>query len=345
MREAAASLLDKIKAFFSRIPKKSLISCLSAAAILTVNLTAGAVLYAMPEENSAEIKIGIIQVNHDALDKDKVSSVKIWDDAEALAEKAIEEGATLLLYSETVLTVNLPTHSLGLEVSDFSKEHGIPQLIGAFCRKAENGEAKTYNSLYYIDKNGEYGDRRYDKRHLVPFGEYLPMPAFFETFMPWVCELMLNSLTPGVGNSVIDTEAHGKVGALICFDSIYPSLTRESVKDGAEWLSLSTNDYWFTDTQAIDQHLAHAALRAVESGRYVARSAATGRSALIDTKGNYVAILDEGVPGYLTAVLKPQTHTTLYTRIGDLFPLLCLFLPAALLLFDGCANLKNKKEK
>ncbi len=321
---------------------------LCAAVFLALNLSGGAVLYYAPEEENAPVSVGLVQANHAALDKTVASNSEIWEDAKRLALDAIGKGATVLLYSETVLTVQLSdTSYYSRELEELSREHGVTQIVGAFYADGIGLDTKLYNSLFFVSGTEGISDTHYDKRHLVPFGEYLPMPAFFETVLPFVCELMRDSeMNPGMSSAIYDGGDAGRIGGLICFDSIYPELTRESVLDGATWLALGTNDSWFTGTEAIRQHLSHARLRAVESRRYVARTAATGRSAVIDTKGSLVALTNEGEATATVATLVPQSGLSVYTVIGDLFPTLCLLSPLYLLVWELIqAGLRRKKKE
>jgi apolipoprotein N-acyltransferase len=127
-------------------------------------------------------------------------------------------------------------------------------------------------------------------------------------------------------------------GPLICFDSIYESLTIQSLRDGAQVLVISTNDSWFYDSAAGRMHVAQAKLRAVESRRWVLRAANTGVSAVITPNGQAVETLRQLVGGYIVAEAGVRDNMTLYMRVGNIIvaaaALFCL-LPVVMALFSG----------
>lgn len=127
----------------------------------------------------------------------------------------------------------------------------------------------------------------------------------------------------GNSSAVMKTE-FGKIGNIICFESIYPKLSRESTLDGAEILFELTNDSWLKDSPAMKQHLAHGVFRSIENGRYLVRSANSGISAVIDSRGRVVNRLGVNEVGVITETVQLYDNTTLYTKIGD------VLLPASL---------------
>ena len=147
-------------------------------------------------------------------------------------------------------------------------------------------------------------------------------------------------IVEGEGANVFALEK-GNVGSLVCFDSIYEDLTRESVLGGAEMLALSTNDSWFTDSAALSMHNAQAQLRAIESGRYLARSANTGISTVISDRGEVLCSLDPLVDGMLVEEIAVKKNITLYTRIGNAF----VYLAIAFLGFLVADELWRRKVK
>lgn len=109
-----------------------------------------------------------------------------------------------------------------------------------------------------------------------------------------------------------------KDSGLVCFDSIYETLTLSSVRDGANLMILSTNDSWYRDSAAVYQHNGHAVLRAVESGRCFVRAANTGISSVISAKGEIKTYLEPLVDGYVAADVTFSTERTPYSCVGDL---------------------------
>ena len=125
----------------------------------------------------------------------------------------------------------------------------------------------------------------------------------------------------------------GKVGSVICFDSIYESLILDSVRAGANLLCISTNDSWFEDSAAVYEHNAHAKLRAVETGRYVVRAANTGISSIITPTGKVTESLPPLVEGYILDGVYMISANTLYTMVGNVLVLAAGVYIASLLLW------------
>ena len=189
-------------------------------------------------------------------------------------------------------------------------------------------------------------DTVYSKRRLVPFGEFVPLRGLIETVIPPLADLVLSSedVAWGEGGNVFSLES-GNIGSLICFDSIYEDLTRESVRDGAELICLSTNDSWFTDSAALYMHNAQAQLRAIESGRYVARAANTGISTVISDRGEVLAELEPLVDGMLVEDVAIRTSVTPYMQIGNLFVYLCGIGCGGVLLAELACRVYRKRQK
>jgi apolipoprotein N-acyltransferase len=116
----------------------------------------------------------------------------------------------------------------------------------------------------------------------------------------------------------------GRIGSLICFDSIYENNAADSVENGAQLLAVSTNDSWFQDSRGVWMHHAQSQLRAIETGRYVVRAANTGISSVISDKGEVLRSLDALKTGYVLEEVRLSERVTAYSVIGNLFAYLCL---------------------
>jgi apolipoprotein N-acyltransferase len=205
---------------------------------------------------------------------------------------------------------------------------GIPILFGAPWYDPADG-GKFYNSVFQMDARGVVLGR-YDKRHLVPFGEYIPLrPVLF----------FLSKLTPGGGDFSSGTSpalfrVHGQpVGASICYEALFPGLIREGVLEGATWLVNVTNDAWFGDTVAPHQHLAMARMRCVEFRRPMVRAANSGISAIIEADGGIAASLGLFRRGVLVAAVRPATGETVYAKTGEIFGISCSILTIFVFIF------------
>ncbi len=194
-------------------------------------------------------------------------------------------------------------------------------LFGTPAYGKERGQTGPiyYNRACLLDRQGTLCGC-YDKRHLVPFGEYLP----WGPLTSWA-----RKLVPAAGNFSAGTSAAPlscgqiKTGVLICFESIFPEIARQSVRQGANLLAIITNDSWFGDTGAPWQHADIAAFRAVESRRYVVRAANTGVSEIIAPTGQVVAKSSLFRQDIVTGRVRLRKGETPYTATGDL-PFLAL---------------------
>lgn len=238
-----------------------------------------------------------------------------------------EPGApTLVIWPETAVPYLLNSAAPALERVAVAAE-GVPVILG--IQRVEG--VRAYNSMVRIGPGGVVEDV-YDKHHLVPFGEYMPLPGLMRM-------LGLRAFTaqegygysPGPGAALM--ELGGGLGAalpLICYEAIFPQDLR-AAPGRADWILQITNDAWFGTLSGPYQHLAQARLRAVEQGLPFVRVANTGVSAVIDARGRVLAFLPLGQAGHLDAALPAALPPTVYARTGD--------LPVFLLLAGALAGL------
>ena len=163
--------------------------------------------------------------------------------------------------------------------------------------------------------------------------------------IPSLAELNLwaSDLSAGQDATVVTAEG-GRYGFLICFDSIYEELTRDSVRDGAGLMIISSNDSWFYDSAAVYQHKSQGQLRAIESGRYVVRAANTGISTVVSPTGELLAWIDPLTAGYAVADVEMRENHTLYTVIGNLFVYLCIAFCGGLLVVGKLSGKPRQAE-
>ncbi len=312
--------------------------CTGLAILLVAsNLVAGTVLMkktAEPSSDAVPLRVGVVQGNINSHDKWSAESVRITCSVYGeMTREAAAAGAELILWPETAFPYVLSRREdLCVFLSSLARECEVTLVVGAL---AVDGEGRKYNALYLIDSNGEFSDNAYAKRHLVPFGEYVPMREVIMTLIPPLAELsaLQGDLTPGSDSALFDTE-WGSLGGLICFDSIYEGLSRDSVSDGAGLLLLSSNDSWFFDSVAIYQHEAQARLRAIETGRYLVRAGNTGISTVISPTGENLEWIDPLVDGWIVADVEVRSDMTLYVQTGELTVPFCMTFLLLLLLFS-----------
>ena len=196
----------------------------------------------------------------------------------------------------------------------------IDFLIGSPSVAKQGKNVIYFNSAYLISPSAK-DVSRYDKTHLVPYGEYVP----FERWLPFLGKVVaqVGDFRPGRPGKILPWRK-GDLGIQICYEVIFPRLSRKLVKNGAALLINITNDAWFGTTSGPYQHFSMTIFRAVENRRALARAANTGISGFIDPVGRILAstpLLEEAT---LTRPLPVLNQISFYTRFGDLFAIACL---------------------
>jgi apolipoprotein N-acyltransferase len=176
------------------------------------------------------------------------------------------------------------------------------------------GEGAT-NSAGLLDPMGDQVSR-YDKMHLVPFGEYVPLKNLL--FFAESLTRQVGEFIPGSEYTVSTLDGH-RISTAICYESIFPDIVRRFVKRGSELLVVITNDGWFGESSAPYQHLRMGVVRSVENRRYMVRTANTGISAIIDPYGRIEASTPIGVRTILDGTAYFRSDRTFYTEYGDVF--------------------------
>jgi apolipoprotein N-acyltransferase len=241
---------------------------------------------------------------------------------EELTHTARDAGAQVAVWPETAAPFFYGWEAgLSRRLDAIAVSGGIPVIFGAPWFDPAGG-GKFFNSVFHMDARGVVLGR-YDKRHLVPFGEYIPLRSVL---------FFLSKLTPGGGDFSSGTGpalfqvGDRPVAASVCYEALFPALIREGVLGGATWLVNVTNDAWFGDTVAPHQHLAMARMRCVEFRRPMVRAANSGISAVIDRDGGVAASLGLFRRGVLIAAVRPATGETVYAKTGEIFGISCSIL-------------------
>jgi apolipoprotein N-acyltransferase len=216
-------------------------------------------------------------------------------------------------------------------------------LIGSPSFARMEGRVVYYNSAYLIRPKSKIISK-YDKAHLVPYGEYVPFKNWFPFLGKMVAQV--GDFQPGEPGKTLPWDK-GALGVQICYEIIFPGLSRAMVKNNAVLLINITNDAWFGTTGGPYQHFSMTVFRAVENRRALARAANTGISGFIDPAGRILfstALLEQTVA---TRTLPLISEKTFYTRFGDLFALACLAgsLFAIILAFGKYALRFQKKPR
>ena len=187
---------------------------------------------------------------------------------------------------------------------------------------------RAYNSIYVIDHEGNVLSV-YDKLHLVPFGEFLPLQDWMEKIGFEQLTKVQGGFIPGTRRHSMDVPNAPRMLPLICYEAVFPGDVVER-NDRPGWIVNLTNDGWFGISTGPYQHLQQARLRAIEQGLPLVRAANTGVSAVIDPLGRVVARLGLGQEGVLDSGLPAAIPPTPYARAGDI-PLLIILAAAWLL--------------
>lgn len=310
----------------------------AALAVTAVGLALGAVSDATaPADGEARVRVAVVQGN---IDQGAKWSREWFERTltlyEGLTREAAEAGAEIVVWPETAVpgAIGSDPRQIG-RFERLADQTGAQLVIGAVGIAARAGGGRdVYDSAFVIFPQGGLQDR-YDKTHLVPFGEYVPLAALVGRFFQAVARgIAETAVTPGAAPRAVQLEHEGAslpAGVPICYELLFPDLVRRFVGDGAQALLAITNDAWYGRTGAPYQFLAMTAMRSAENRVWTARAANTGVSAIIDARGRVqqrTAIFERD---WLQAdvPLRPEpTGGTFYTRYGDLFAWGCWIVSA-----------------
>ncbi len=202
----------------------------------------------------------------------------------------------------------------------------VVQAEGAGLMRNSSGRVDQYVSASFFLPDGSYAGR-YDKMHLVPFGEYTPYKQLFFFAGHLMDQLVL---IPGTQRRVFSVDGH-RFGVFICYESIFGDEVREFAQSGAQVLVNLSDDGWYGDTSAPWEHLDMARMRAIENGRWLLRDTNTGLTASVDPHGRIVAALPRHVRDAIQVPFAFRSDLTFYTRHGDWIGWLCAMVIAAAL--------------
>jgi apolipoprotein N-acyltransferase len=278
-------------------------------------------VYKLPEP-SGEIKVAILQPNIlPRLDFDP----KEWEETfKAYREITENLGELDLVVASESAFPGIHTHSQNSQkiVSEILERTKAPILFGTGGVERDT-ILRYYNRALLVDKSGKIVGF-YDKVRLVPFGENLPFYEFLPEFIRDI-ELGQGNYSRGRGFYPI-SYGNLKIGVMICYESIFSGIGKRLVDNGANVLAVITSDGWFGKSLGPVEHFYLGIPRAVETGRYLIRSAKTGISAIIDPEGRVVESLELYTRGSIVGSVKLYEHRTPFVSFGFLFPYLCPIL-------------------
>jgi apolipoprotein N-acyltransferase len=288
------------------------------------------------ERSKATLQVGVVQPNID-------QAVK-WD--QAFREETLRRydrltesfgyGVDLVVWPEAAtpfIYEREPVYQLQLVA--MANRASAPLLFGSPAVRFDQ-ERKPFllNSAYLLSPDGELLGR-YDKQHLVPFGEYIPLKSSLLFFLEKMVE-GIGDFQAGPGPTILSfqlKESDGaaparrvKFGVVICYEVIFPDLVRRIAGSGAEFLVTITNDAWFGDSSAPAQHFSMVVFRSVENHLAFARAANTGISGFIDPFGRIIVASPTFTQTALQAEIPVRQTKTFYSRHGDVFAYGCMLI-------------------
>lgn len=294
-------------------------------------------------DNAKTVQIAVVQGNVDqAIKWDRAFQAETTQKYVTLSLAARDSDPDLVVWPETAAPFYFLVHpQLTKRVRQGIRRTGSDFLIGSpsFERRADGVD--YYNSAYLVHADGSVGGR-YDKVHLVPFGEYVPL----KKWLPFVGKMVehVGDFKSGQKGSGLAWKDY-RLGVQICYEMIFPQLSRAMVKNGADLLFNLTNDAWYGRTSAPYQHFSMAVMRAVENRRSVIRAANTGISGFIGPTGRVAAATAIYEDAVLVHRVPVVDTASLYTRFGDVFALACLALAGLAVGWPlaGCRRRRSEK--
>ncbi len=272
---------------------------------------------------ASPLKIGMVQGN--IPQQMKWADDKLMENLNTMRKgsRSLRDAAVdLIIWPESAFPWPVSTDATGITPAalgfDDDELGKLPYLLLGANSEKPNGD--YYNSAILFDAKGVI-EGRYHKAHLVPFGEYVPYKKLF---------FFARKLTRPVGNFLAGESyeplvaGSARIGPLVCYEDIFPELSRKLVRNGAEFLVNITNDAWYGVSSAPYQHMALSVFRAIENRRYLVRATNTGVSAIVYPTGKVSMESAIFTPALIVASVAMLTQITPYTRMGDWFAWACL---------------------
>jgi len=289
--------------------------------------------------NADPVDVSIIQGNIDQdikwnpqFQKETINAYKNLSLSKAIS------GSKLIVWPETATPFYFQemTDMQGV-VIDVAKKSGSWLLFGSPSYLKDKKGISLMNSAFLLSPDGNVRGR-YDKVHLVPYGEYVPLRQLF----PFISKLAagVGDFSSGKGFYPLSMDRH-KIGVLICYEGIFPEISRSYKKMDAELLINITNDAWFGRSSAPYQHLSMTTFRAVENRVYIVRAANTGISAVIDPTGKITKRTKLFEETSLRETVKYMNDRTLYMLYGDAFVYFCMLLLCGCILITTIRRKEN----
>jgi apolipoprotein N-acyltransferase len=306
---------------------------LGTASMVAVVLAYGWWTLSRPVAEAGRVRVALVQAA--VLQDDKWQPEKAWSNIDLhldLTRRGAEQGARLVVWPESAVPFYFDrSPPLAGELRELVRQRRIYLIFGNDDREMRDERTERFwVGAKMLTPEGGLG-LRYHKIRLVPFGEYVPVQSVLTLGGRFAAKVVkqVADFTPGEEYSTGTVDGH-KIATFICYEAIFPDLVREFTARGADLLVNITNDAWYGRTSAPYQHMAMAAFRAVENGKYLVRAANTGVTAVVDPHGRVLertALFDRTL---LVRDVPFVPGLTFYARHGDVFAWSCLALAAAL---------------
>ncbi len=303
------------RAYRARHWRPALPHAVSATVILGLLWGVNVLIPARNGRAGSEIQVAVVQSQVSQRAKGNPTYLKdvLAGYQQLLSE--IDREVDLVVLPETITLAGLPLQQRELlePFAGFAQEHRAYVLLGAVDAR----DGRYYNSAALISPNGEVIGV-YDKVHLVPFGEYIPLRGLLEQLglLGWIKEAVPGDYARGMSFSPLESGI-GKIASPISFESIFPQIARTFIRNGAQLLAAVTNEAWYKGSFALPQHFAMGVLRAVETRRFFLQSSNAGLSGVISPWGEIVAQSPWQEPAIVYATVSLRDNLTWYVRYGD----------------------------
>jgi len=304
--------------------RRDLVTVGATGAVIAIALAAGAVAVPHPSRGAeGELRVGVVQPGTPALlDSDRVLEETMKRHLELTRSLP---GCDLIVWPENSLVRGLTSGGFQHEImAGAAAEVGCPILVNTI----EYAGQDVFNSALLVRPDGSLSPR-YDKMHLVPFGEYVPLSRvlfFAGKFLQEVSDF-------SAGDRRILFDVRGiRFGSAICYEIIYPDEVAAFAREGAEFLVTQSNDTWYAGTVMPYQHHAMAVFRAIENRRYLVRATNSGISSIVDPAGRVTRATPVGGAAAFRAAIGVSSRLSPYTRSHDAFALVCVVVAAGVAL-------------
>jgi apolipoprotein N-acyltransferase len=325
-----------------------------AAALACLGVTllydAGQTVNLPVQDGARHLHIGVVQPNVDQAHKwDIAYRRETLDRFTRLTKQVAGEGIDLVIWPEAATPFVFERElEYREELTALAKTVDAPIVFGSpTLRYHDDRRPYLLNSGYLLSPDGQVLGR-YDKQHLVPFGEYIPLKSSLLFFLDKLVE-GIGDFEPGPGPTVLSFTPKGaesalgitgdppprrstRFGLVICYEIIFPDLVRRFSAEGVDFMTTITNDAWFGRSSAPLQHFSMVVFRAVENRVAFARSANTGISGFVAPSGQILDTSPIFTEQVLSGTIPARRHATFYSRYGDVFSYACAIITALLCL-------------